>query len=113
MPRLHSETIDALAALPALPDYAVLTKSQTCAVTNLSADTLDRLHRLNQGPPRVQLSPRRVGYPAGALRAWLIRRPSRSTAFRTTPNAERPRRRGRSATSLTQQGRINCLAALI
>jgi len=66
--------IDALAALPALPDYAVLTKAQTCAVTNLSADTLERLHKRNEGPRRVQLSPRRIGYPAGELRAWLKKR---------------------------------------
>ncbi len=72
----HSDSIDALAAIPALPDYAVLTKQQACAVTNLSADTLDRLHKNNQGPPRVQLSPRRVGYPAGGLRDWLRRRSS-------------------------------------
>ena len=67
----RQESFDALAALPALPDYAVLTKAQTCAVTNLSADTLDRLHQQKKGPPRVQLSARRVGYPAGGLRAWL------------------------------------------
>ena len=70
------ESIDALAALPRLPDYAVLTKQQACTLTNLSADTLDRLHRSNEGPPRVQLSPRRVGYPAGGLRKWLERRSS-------------------------------------
>jgi predicted DNA-binding transcriptional regulator AlpA len=70
------ESIDALAALPQLPDYCVLTKQQACAVTNLSADTLDRLHKLNEGPPRVQLSPRRVGYPAGGLRKWLEERSS-------------------------------------
>jgi predicted DNA-binding transcriptional regulator AlpA len=68
------ESFEGLAALPALPDYAVLTKAQTCAVTNLSADTLDRLHRQKKGPPRVQLSERRVGYPAGGLRAWLKER---------------------------------------
>jgi predicted DNA-binding transcriptional regulator AlpA len=72
----QQESIDGLAALPQLPDYAVLTKAQTCAVTNLSADTLDRLHKLNEGPPRVQLSPRRVGYPAGGLRRWLEERSS-------------------------------------
>jgi predicted DNA-binding transcriptional regulator AlpA len=75
MTRIH-ESIDALAALPRLPDYAILTKQQTCAVTNLSADTLDRLHKSNEGPPRVQLSPRRVGYPAGGLRKWLEERSS-------------------------------------
>ena len=62
--------------LPQMPDLAVLTRAQTCALTGLSADTLDRLHKLNEGPPRVQLSPRRVGYPAGGLRKWLEERSS-------------------------------------
>jgi predicted DNA-binding transcriptional regulator AlpA len=73
MSRLQ-QSIDGLAALPQLPDYVILTKQQACAVTNLSADTLDRLHKIKQGPPRVQLSARRVGYPAGSLRAWLKER---------------------------------------
>jgi predicted DNA-binding transcriptional regulator AlpA len=57
-----------------LPDDAILTRAQTCALTNLSEDTLARLHQRGEGPPRVQLSPRRVGYAIGALRAWLQER---------------------------------------
>ena len=43
----------------AMADCIVLSKQQACAITNLSADTLDRLHRKHAGHPRVQLSPRR------------------------------------------------------
>ena len=66
--------------LNAMADYIVLSKQQACAITNLSADTLDRLHRKQAGPPRVQLSPRRVGYPAGGLRAWLKARSKQTSA---------------------------------
>lgn len=59
-----------------LPDHAVLTKSQTCALTNLSEDTLSRLHHRGDGPERVQLSARRVGYTVGAVRIWLQQRSS-------------------------------------
>jgi predicted DNA-binding transcriptional regulator AlpA len=59
-----------------LPDQAVLSKTQTCALTNLSEDTLNRLHRRGEGPVRVQLSPRRVGYTVGAVRSWLEKRSS-------------------------------------
>jgi predicted DNA-binding transcriptional regulator AlpA len=59
-----------------LPDHAVLTKAQTCALTNLSEDTLARLHRNGDGPERVQLSPRRVGYTVAAVRGWLQKRSS-------------------------------------
>jgi predicted DNA-binding transcriptional regulator AlpA len=54
-----------------LPDQAVLSKAQTCALTGLSEDTLNRLHHRGEGPVRVQLSPRRVGYTVGSLKAWL------------------------------------------
>ena len=60
----------ALAISSPVPDYVVLSKAQTAAITGLSFDTLDRLHHNGTGPPRVQLSKRRVGYPAGPLRAW-------------------------------------------
>jgi predicted DNA-binding transcriptional regulator AlpA len=60
-----------------LSDQAVLSRMQVSALTNLSADTLDRLHRLGQGPERIQLSPRRVGYSVGSLRAWLAERSSK------------------------------------
>ena len=59
-----------------LPDYHVLSQAQAAEVTNLSDDTLKRLHRQGQGPPRVQLSTRRVGYTVGGLRNWLQKRSS-------------------------------------
>jgi predicted DNA-binding transcriptional regulator AlpA len=77
---IHAEeNLSAIAALPALPDSAVLSKAQASALTSLSPDTLDRLHRLGQGPPRIQLSERRVGYPAGGLREWLKQRASQAS----------------------------------
>jgi predicted DNA-binding transcriptional regulator AlpA len=57
-----------------LPDHAVLSKSQVCSITSLSEDTLARLHRRGEGPERLQLSPRRVGYTIGAVRRWLQKR---------------------------------------
>ena len=49
--RSHDDNLNAMA------DCIVLSKQQACAITNLSADTLDRLHRKQAGPPRVRLSP--------------------------------------------------------
>ena len=63
--------LDPLAAMAHAPDFAVLTKQQTAVVTNTSTDTLDRLHESGDGPERVRLSPRRVGYTVGAIRSWL------------------------------------------
>jgi predicted DNA-binding transcriptional regulator AlpA len=77
----------ALAALPpTLPDFTVLTKAQASAVTQISEDTLDRLHRQNLGPKRVQLSARRIGYQVGELRRWLE---ERSTARKSRPARSR------------------------
>jgi predicted DNA-binding transcriptional regulator AlpA len=61
-------------------DYAVLTIAEVINLTGLSRDTLVRLHRQNEGPPRVQLSERRYGYPFGALRAWIVERMENTAA---------------------------------
>jgi predicted DNA-binding transcriptional regulator AlpA len=67
-----------VAVVPAnLPDDAILTRTQTCALTNISEDTLSRLHQRGEGPARVQLSRRRVGYTVGAVRSWLQERSSK------------------------------------
>jgi predicted DNA-binding transcriptional regulator AlpA len=63
-----------------LPDHAVLNKPQVCSLINLSEDTLARLHQNGEGPARVQLSARRVGYTVGAVREWLQKRASASAA---------------------------------
>src|SRR5580692_6821013 len=60
--------------LAALPDWAVLTDQQTSELLSLSLDTLHRLDRGGDGPPRVELSPRRHGRPVGELRKWIQKR---------------------------------------
>jgi hypothetical protein len=62
--------------LAALPDWAVLTDRQTTQLVGFSLDTLGRLDRAGDGPPRVNLSPRRHGRSVGELRRWLERRTS-------------------------------------
>jgi predicted DNA-binding transcriptional regulator AlpA len=57
-----------------LPDHAVLSKPQVCSIINLSEDTLTRLHQKGEGPERLRLSARRVGYTVGAIRSWLKQR---------------------------------------
>jgi predicted DNA-binding transcriptional regulator AlpA len=63
--------------LTALPDWAVLTDRQTSQLLGFSLDTLGRLDRAGDGPPRVRLSPRRHGRPVGELRKWLQQRLSK------------------------------------
>jgi hypothetical protein len=76
----------ALSALANVPDYAVLTKKQTATIVNSSEDVLERLHQLGDGPERVQLSPRRIGYTVGAIRDWLK---SRAVAANTLSHMEK------------------------
>jgi predicted DNA-binding transcriptional regulator AlpA len=64
--------------LAALPDWAVLTDQQTTQLLGFSLDTLGRLDRAGDGPPRVELSPRRHGRPVGELRKWVHQRLSRA-----------------------------------
>jgi predicted DNA-binding transcriptional regulator AlpA len=62
--------------LLALPDWAVLSDRQTIVLLGFSLDTLSRLDRAGDGPPRVRLSPRRYGRPVGELRKWIQKRVS-------------------------------------
>jgi predicted DNA-binding transcriptional regulator AlpA len=63
--------------LTTLPDWAVLTDQQTVELLGVSRDTLKRLDRVGDGPPRVNLSPRRHGRTVGGLRKWIQRRLSK------------------------------------
>jgi hypothetical protein len=60
--------------LATLPDWAVISDQRTADILGFSLDTLWRLDRIGDGPPRVRLSPRRHGRPVGMLRAWLAQR---------------------------------------
>ena len=57
--------------LDALPEFAILTKSEVSSISGLSTDTLDRMHNRGVGPRRKRLSERRVGYTVGEVRTWL------------------------------------------
>ena len=52
------------------PDY-VVSKKEAAQITNVSIFTLDRLAAKSDGPCRLKLSPRRVGYRMSDLQAWL------------------------------------------
>lgn len=60
--------------LGTLPDWAVLSDPQAAVLLGFSRDTLLRLDRAGDGPPRVKLSPRRHGRPVGGLRKWIQQR---------------------------------------
>ena len=60
--------------LTTLPDWAVISDQRAAEILDLSLDTLWRLDRAGDGPPRVRLSPRRHGRPIGTLREWLAQR---------------------------------------
>lgn len=68
-----SGTID-FRQIGAWPDHAVMTQAQFCALASISEDTLRRLHKNGEGPPRVQLSKRRFGYMVGPSKDWLKQR---------------------------------------
>jgi predicted DNA-binding transcriptional regulator AlpA len=74
--------------LVTLPDWAVISDRQAAEVLNVSLDTLWRLDRAGDGPPRVWLSPRRHGRPIGKLREWLAQRTDAAETRKATLNHE-------------------------
>jgi predicted DNA-binding transcriptional regulator AlpA len=57
-----------------LPPEAVLTDKQVCELVGISQDTLWRLERKGDAPPRIQLSARRHGRRLADVRRWLAER---------------------------------------
>lgn len=60
--------------LERLPPDAVLTDRQVCELLGISHDTLWRLERKGDAPPRIQLSARRHGRQLSEVRRWLAAR---------------------------------------
>jgi predicted DNA-binding transcriptional regulator AlpA len=52
----------------------VVTEAKAAEILGFSVDTLRRIRVRGEGPPRLQLSPRRVGYRLRDLQAWLDQR---------------------------------------
>ena len=59
---------------PFNPDWRVVTRDEAARTLGISTLRLDRLHVEGDGPPRIRLSARRVGYRASDLQAWIAAR---------------------------------------
>jgi predicted DNA-binding transcriptional regulator AlpA len=51
--------------------YQLINEKTAAEILNISPDTLRRLGRRGEGPRRIKLSPRRVGYRIRDLGTWL------------------------------------------
>jgi predicted DNA-binding transcriptional regulator AlpA len=49
----------------------VISEIETADAINVSTSTLRRMHSRGEGPPRIQLSKRRIGYRLGDVDEWL------------------------------------------
>lgn len=58
----------------------IFDRKATLRILNLSDRTFDRIEARGEGPPKIQLSPGRVGYRASDLAAWLDKRRSPASA---------------------------------
>jgi predicted DNA-binding transcriptional regulator AlpA len=57
-----------------LPDSAILSKREVSVLLGIGIGTLDNMANRGDGPPRIQISKRRVGYRLGNVRRWDFRR---------------------------------------
>jgi predicted DNA-binding transcriptional regulator AlpA len=65
--------------LDQLPPEAILTDREVSELVGISVDTLSRLERKGDAPPRVQLSARRHGRRLADVRRWLAERTVRKS----------------------------------
>jgi predicted DNA-binding transcriptional regulator AlpA len=57
----------------------VISESEAAEAGNVSTSTLRRMHKRGEGPPRIRLSPRRIGYRRHDIEEWLSSRIDRPT----------------------------------
>jgi predicted DNA-binding transcriptional regulator AlpA len=70
----------------------VISEIETADAINVSTSTLRRMHSRGEGPPRIQLSKRRIGYRLGDVDEWLRLKASRSHGIQeNVRNARRDR----------------------
>jgi predicted DNA-binding transcriptional regulator AlpA len=50
-----------------IPPDRIVSEKEACAIRNVSPDTLQRQAARGEGPERIKLSPRRVGYRLSSL----------------------------------------------
>jgi predicted DNA-binding transcriptional regulator AlpA len=65
--------------LDQLPPDAILTDREVSELVGISVDTLWRLERKGDAPPRIQLSARRHGRRLADVRHWLAERTVRKS----------------------------------
>jgi predicted DNA-binding transcriptional regulator AlpA len=54
-----------------LDSVRVLSRRETFSALNLDERTFDRIEATGNGPPKTQLSPRRIGYRLTDIQNWL------------------------------------------
>ena len=54
----------------------LVTKRDVARMAGIGLSTLDRIRDRGEGPPEIQLSPRRVGFRLAIVEAWLAARQS-------------------------------------
>jgi prophage regulatory protein len=74
---------------PAIID-PVISEIEAADAIGVSTSTLRRMHSRGEGPPRIQLSQRRIGYRLGDVDEWLRLKASRSHGIQQ--NARKARR---------------------
>jgi predicted DNA-binding transcriptional regulator AlpA len=60
----------------------IISESEAAEAGSVSTSTLRRMHKRGEGPPRIRLSPRRVGYRRRDIEEWLSSRIDRPTEER-------------------------------
>jgi hypothetical protein len=58
----------------------IISRQEAAAIADIHERTLDRLHTLGVGPPRIQITRRRCGYDREVFERWLSSRAFASQA---------------------------------
>ena len=69
--QLYAEAAEAIKNVPGIESVRVLKRNELLAALDMDKSTLDRMEARGEGPPKTQLSPKRIGYRIADVTRWL------------------------------------------
>jgi predicted DNA-binding transcriptional regulator AlpA len=100
--QLNAAAAEAIKNVPGIESVRVLKRNELLVALDMDKSTLDRMEARGEGPPKTQLSPKRVGYRIADIARWLDGRRKSSAVGELTATRGRSRRKSEvsGATSL-------------
>jgi predicted DNA-binding transcriptional regulator AlpA len=89
--QLNAAAAEAIKNVPGIESVRVLKRNELLVALDIDKSTLDRMEAHGEGPPKTQLSPKRIGYRIADVARWLDSRRKSSAEVQPARDIPPPR----------------------